>query len=77
MNTIIGVIDENEESRRWREIRPLTLEKPIFFTFQEKELEEISEWCRQTGCGRRTAYNQFKFKNRKQLNWFLLRWNHE
>lgn len=78
MKKITGIIiDEiGNYPDQWREVKPLTLEKNII-GFREDEITQITKWCEETGCGRRTAYNQFRFKNRKQLNWFLLRWNSE
>lgn len=67
------IIDELAQSSKWIEVKHLTLEKPVFFD-PDSYFIEISQWCEDNNCGRRTAYNQFKFKNRKQLNWFLLKW---
>lgn len=37
-------------------------------------VERIAEWCYNNRCGRRTSYDTFKFRNRKQITLFLLRW---
>ena len=35
----------------------------------------MQEWCLKNHCGRRMSYDQFWFKTKKQLNWFLLRFS--
>jgi len=37
-------------------------------------VERIAEWCYNNRCGRRTSYDTFKFRSRKQITLFLLRW---
>ena len=37
--------------------------------------DRIGRWCSETGCGRRTAYNEFTFREEKQITLFLLRWS--
>lgn len=37
-------------------------------------VECIAEWCLKNKCGKRTSYDTFKFRNRKQITMFLLRW---
>jgi len=37
--------------------------------------DSIGLWCSDTGCGRRTAYNEFTFREEKQITLFLLRWS--
>lgn len=34
----------------------------------------IQDWCDKHECGRRMSYNQFSFKNEKELNMFMLKW---
>ena len=44
--------------------------------YPEEVYVEINNWCKDTlGYHARTAYNIFKLKNRKHLNWFLIRWS--
>jgi len=38
-------------------------------------LTQMQEWCLNNKCGRRTSYDQFWFRNKKELNWFLLRYS--
>lgn len=41
---------------------------------EEKLMDEITEWCATTKCGRRTAYDMFQFKNKQEVLLFTLRW---
>ena len=37
-------------------------------------LRQVQEWSELNKCGRRTAYNVWKFKNPDDMTFFLLRW---
>ncbi len=52
------------------EIRPRGWEVGI----SEADMDPIQAWCEQTGCGRRTSFDTFQFKSKKQMTMFLLRW---
>ena len=42
----------------------------------EEQYIEINQWCVTTlKYHARTAYHVFEFKNKKDLEWFLLRWS--
>jgi len=41
----------------------------------EPELTKIQAWCEETGCGRRTSFDMFKFRNEKDMAAFLLKWS--
>ena len=42
----------------------------------EKQYVEINQWCIDTlGYHARTAYHVFEFKQRKHLEFFVLRWS--
>lgn len=45
-------------------------------TWDDMEIitEDMGRWCKDTGCGVRTAYNEFKFKDDEQLTMFVMRW---
>lgn len=44
--------------------------------YPEEIYDEINLWGVNTlGYHTRTAYNIFEFKNKKDLEWFLLRWS--
>jgi hypothetical protein len=35
---------------------------------------DIQAWCTEHACGTRMSYDQFSFRNEKELNMFMLRW---
>lgn len=37
-------------------------------------MDQVSNWCAEHGCGRRTAYDIFEFKNKQEVLIFTLRW---
>lgn len=37
-------------------------------------VEEMAAWCEETGCGRRTAYDIFEFRDEQAAMMFKLRW---
>lgn len=40
----------------------------------EFELDQIAAWVKETGVGRRTSFDTFKFRNHADMSMFLLRW---
>ena len=38
---------------------------------------EISQWCRDMGCGKQVNFKQISFRNDSELTMFLMRWNHD
>ena len=40
----------------------------------ELDLDTVHEWCQSHNCGRRTSFDTFQFKNKKEMAMFLLRW---
>ena len=45
-----------------------------FDLLQESDMDPIQEWCESHRCGVRTSFDTFKFKDKKQLTMFILRW---
>lgn len=43
--------------------------------FTDNDLAKMAAWCEQNKCGRRTAYNMFAFRTRKEMMLFTLRWS--
>ena len=41
---------------------------------EDVALRSVQEWSKLNNCGRRTAYNVWKFKNEDDMTFFLLRW---
>lgn len=40
----------------------------------EAEMDAVHQWCLEHNCGRRTSFDTFQFKNKKEMTMFLLRW---
>jgi hypothetical protein len=40
----------------------------------EADMWPIHEWCLKNHCGRRTSFDTFQFKNKKEMTMFLLKW---
>lgn len=41
----------------------------------ESDLDPVQAWCEQHDCGVRTSFDTFRFRNRKEMTVFLLRWS--
>jgi hypothetical protein len=44
---------------------------------EETDLDPIHQWSEQTGCGKRTSFDAWKFQNESELAMFRLRWIHD
>jgi hypothetical protein len=40
----------------------------------EQDLLLVWQWCAANDCGVRTSFDTFRFRNKKQITMFLLRW---
>lgn len=40
----------------------------------EADIDPIQEWCEQHNCGKRISFDMFKFRNKKEITMFLLKW---
>ncbi len=40
----------------------------------EQDIMPIVEWCKEHNCGVRTSFDMIKFRNKKEMTMFLLRW---
>ncbi len=48
---------------------------PITHTgLRDTHLEPVQEWCMHNKCGRRTSFEQFRFRNEQEVTMFLLKW---
>lgn len=45
-----------------------------FELLTEADMDPVQQWCEQTGIGRRTSFNTFRFRNRTDMSLFLLQW---
>ena len=41
---------------------------------EEDDLKPIQEWSAQTGCGKRTSFDVWKFRDEQEMMMFRLRW---
>lgn len=41
---------------------------------EDADLEPIQEWSTQTGCGKRTSFDVWRFNTEAELSMFRLRW---
>ena len=44
---------------------------------EEDDLKPIQEWSDQTGCGKRTSFDVWKFSSESEMAMFRLRWIHD
>jgi hypothetical protein len=40
----------------------------------ESEMNAVHAWCEDHHCGRRTSFDTFQFRSKKEMTMFLLRW---
>jgi hypothetical protein len=40
----------------------------------EAEMDAVHEWCREHNCGKRTSFDTFQFRSKKEMTMFLLKW---
>ena len=40
----------------------------------EEDMDQIHQWCQSHNCGVRTSFDTFKFKTKKEMTMFLMRW---
>jgi hypothetical protein len=71
----------------WVESKPFTLTagsnnfhsaritRDVIFGLTESDMDPIQTWCEQTGIGKRTSFDTFRFRNQADMSLFLLRWS--
>lgn len=45
------------------------------FGVTDRDMEQVQVWCEEHNCGKRTSFDTFRFRNRKEITMFLLRWS--
>jgi hypothetical protein len=66
----------------WTENLPLSLtarteifpDAGVMAGLREKDMQQIADWVNETGIGRRTSFDTFKFRSRTDMSIFLLHW---
>jgi hypothetical protein len=69
----VGTANRFELSGRAR-ITPHDADKFFVTGLSEQDMDPIQKWCEQRNCGRRMSFDTFRFKNKKEITMFLLRW---
>lgn len=49
-------------------------EKSFVTGLNENDIEPIQKWCEEHNCGKRISFDMFRFRNKKEITMFLLRW---
>jgi len=49
-------------------------EKSFVTGLSEGDMDPIQQWCETHNCGRRMSFDTFRFRNKKEITMFLLRW---
>jgi hypothetical protein len=42
---------------------------------RDTDMDPVQDWCVANKCGRRTAFDTFKFRDERELAFFLLKWS--
>ncbi len=74
MSTIIKLV--------WKEFKPKVLIVYAKYDhgavtptgLREEHLLPVQEWCEANNCGTRISFDMWKFKNKKEITAFLLKW---
>jgi hypothetical protein len=49
---------------------------PNYVNFlSEEDMKQVWEWCSRNNCGTRMSFDTFKFRSKKHITMFLLRWS--
>ncbi len=41
----------------------------------EHDIDPVQEWCEEHNCGKRISFDTFRFRNKKEITMFLLKWS--
>lgn len=41
----------------------------------EHDIDPVQQWCEDNNCGKRISFDTFRFRNKKEITMFLLRWS--
>jgi hypothetical protein len=41
----------------------------------QAEMDAVHEWCQAHNCGKRTSFDTFQFRSKKEMTMFLLKWS--
>jgi hypothetical protein len=40
----------------------------------EHDMDPVQAWCEEHHCGKRVSFDQFRFRSKREVTMFLLRW---
>lgn len=63
------------ESKLVLAARMTTLHYNWEISASEFDLDPVQVWCEKNNCGKRISFDQFRFRNKKEVTMFLLRWS--
>ena len=76
MNYNILPLNKGNGRTRWVEITTDIVEGEGWTNAADQDIvEAMQAWCEESHCGIRMSYDQFAFKNEKELSMFMLRWS--
>lgn len=62
-NTLAARVESSNSAFRW------------LVGVSEHDIDPVQEWCEQNNCGKRTSFDTFRFRNKREMTMFLLRWS--
>jgi hypothetical protein len=76
MNYNILPLSKGNGRTLWVEITTDIVEGEGWTNAADQDIvEAMQAWCEESRCGIRMSYDQFAFKNEKELSMFMLRWS--
>ena len=65
----------HETRRNWLIAAPAeVLPRGRLWGLNEYDLDPIQKWCEEHNCGTRMSFDMFKFRSKKEITMFMLRW---
>lgn len=41
----------------------------------QHDMDPVQAWCEEHNCGKRVSFDMFRFRNKREITMFLLRWS--
>ena len=79
------VVDELAYMKHQRKLVWQRAEKPLTLAARlsangwdvgiyDNDMDPVQAWCEEHHCGKRVSFDQFRFRNKREVTMFLLRW---
>ena len=79
------IVDESDYMEHQRKLIWVQAEEPLTLAARlsangwdvgiyDDDLIPVHKWCHDNNCGKRISFDQFRFRNRKEITMFLLKW---